>query len=810
MKHHQSTQQVVEWDWLRRSRCLSRCPPQRHASVGPSLHMCAIVSINVVVLALWQLVFSPLPALPQTTDGATPVMAPSLMQQGDDAYRRGAFEQAADTWQQAVQIAHQAGRPLDQSDAQVALAQSYLALGFQTRAAQSLELAAALAESAGDRSRQAAALDLLGQAYLAAGRPDPALESLENAQRLASEAGDQVRLATVHHTLGAVQVALKQDTEAIASYKEARRLADSTQTPTLAAIATINAGKVALTLGHWQDAQSQFDDALTQVRQLPDSHDKAYGLISIGLGYAGLRPQLPAAGDRLSVLAVDVLEEAGETAKALGDARAASYAFGHRGHLYEQERRYDDSLLLTRLAVGYAQQVHAPESLYRWEWQTGRILRAQNRLDQAIPAYQRAADLVQTLRPEMVAGVAETSSSFRESSGRLFFELADLLLQRASGTSSREEAQPYLTKAREAVELFKTAELRDYFRDECVDAFQQRPTKLEDVSRQAAILYPIILPDRTEMLVSLPDGMHRLTVPVRQEEITEETRAFRTFLQKETTREYLRRAQRLYDWLLRPLEAEFAKFHIDTLVVVPDGPLRTIPFAALHDGKQFVIAKYAVATTPGLNLTDPKPLARERIEVLSAGLSEAVQGFPPLPNTAEELDAIGSLYKTHRLLNQEFRVPTLEQEMKENPFTIVHIASHGKFERDVKKSFVLTFDDKLTMDRLNQVVGYFRFRDQPLELLSLSACQTAAGDDRAALGLAGIAIKAGARSALATLWFVNDEASSALVVEFYRQLKNPSISKAMALRQAQLTLMENPDFQHPIFWSPFLLLNNWL
>jgi CHAT domain-containing protein len=360
------------------------------------------------------------------------------------------------------------------------------------------------------------------------------------------------------------------------------------------------------------------------------------------------------------------------------------------------------------------------------------------------------------------------------------------------------------------VELFKTAELRDYFHDECVDAYQTRSTKLEDVSRQAAILYPIILPDRTELLVSLPDGLHRLTVPVRQEQLTEEVRAFRTMLQKETTREYLRRSQRLYDWLLRPLEPIFAQFNLDTLVIVPDGPLRMIPFAALHDGKQFLIAKYAVATTPGLNLTDPKPLARDRIEVLSAGLTEGVQGFPPLPNTEEELKAIGTLYKTHRLLNQEFRVPQLEQKMKENPFTIVHIASHGKFERDVKKSFVLTFDDKLTMDRLNQVVGYFRFRDQPLELLSLSACQTAAGDDRAALGLAGIAIKAGARSALATLWFVNDEASSALVIEFYNQLKDPSLSKAMALRQAQLKLLENPEFQHPIFWSPFLLLNNWL
>jgi CHAT domain-containing protein len=466
--------------------------------------------------------------------------------------------------------------------------------------------------------------------------------------------------------------------------------------------------------------------------------------------------------------------------------------------------------LLTRLAIGYAQQVHAPESLYQWEWQLGRVLRAQDKFDQAIASYQRAADLIQTLRPEMAVGTALSTASFREAGGRLYFELADLLLQRSGATTTREEAQPYLIKAREAIELFKTAELRDYFADECVDAFQTRQTKLEDVSRQAAIFYPIILPDRTELLVSLPDGMHRITVDIKQDELKAEALAFRRLLQKETTREYLRKGQRLYDLLLRPLEPEFAKFDINTLVVVPDGPLRAIPFSALHDGKQFLIAKYAVATTPGLNLTDPKPLGRERIEVLSAGLTEGVQGFPPLPNAAGELEAIGALYKTHRLLNEEFRVPQLEREMKENPFTIGHMAPHGKFERDAKKSFLLTFDEKLTMDPLSQVIGFFRFRDQPLELLSLSACQTAAGDDRAALGLAGIAIKAGARSALATLWFVSDEASSALVVEFYRQLKNTSHSKAMALRQAQLKLMENPDFQHPIYWSPFLLLSNWL
>jgi CHAT domain-containing protein len=767
----------------------------------------ATIGIALVTLGLPLLISASAPA--HTTDTEPAFPPGSLLHEGYDAFTRGAFEQAAEIWQQAVRSHHEAGQVVEESDARMALARAYLSLGFHSRAAQTLDVAVVLTQGK-DHSRQAAAMELLGQAYLAGGHPDAALETLQQARQLASQADNQIRLASIVHSLGAVQSVLQQDQEALASYAEARRLAASAHADTLVATSTINGAKTAVRMGAWQEARTLLDEALTQVHPLPESHDKAYNLISIGLGFTSLHAQLPDTGGRLHLQAAALLEEAGEVAKSIGDARAASYAFGYRGHLYELDRRYDETLLLTRLAIGYAQQVHAPESLYQWEWQLGRVLRAQDKIDQAILSYQRAADLVQTLRPEMAASTALAGASFREASGRLYFELADLLLQRSGLTATRDEAQPYLIKARDAIELFKTAELRDYFADECVDAYQTHHTKLEDVSRQAAILYPIILPDRTELLISLPDGMHRITVTIRQEELKQEALAFRRLLQKETTREYLRKGQRLYDLLLRPLEPEFAKFDINTLVVVPDGPLRMIPFSALHDGKQFLITKYALATTPGLNLTDPKPLDRERIEVLSAGLTESVQGFPALPNAAGELEAISGLYKTHRLLNQDFRVPQLEREMKENPFTIVHIASHGKFERDVKNSFLLTFDEKLTMDRLSQVVGYFRFRDQPLELLSLSACQTAAGDDRAALGLAGIAIKAGARSALATLWFVNDEASSALVIEFYRQLKNPAFSKAQALRQAQLKVMENPDFQHPIYWAPFLLLNNWL
>ena len=103
-----------------------------------------------------------------------------------------------------------------------------------------------------------------------------------------------------------------------------------------------------------------------------------------------------------------------------------------------------------------------------------------------------------------------------------------------------------------------------------------------------------------------------------------------------------------------------------------------------------------------------------------------------------------------------------------------------------------------------------QFRKEPLDLLTLSACETAAGDDLAALGLAGVAVKAGARSALATLWHINDAATSILIEEFYRQIQNPKTSRAVALQQAQIKLVHDPRYEHPAYWSPFLLINNWL
>ena len=360
-------------------------------------------------------------------------------------------------------------------------------------------------------------------------------------------------------------------------------------------------------------------------------------------------------------------------------------------------------------------------------------------------------------------------------------------------------------------ERFKSLELEDYFQDDCVAALQAKTRGVDNLSANTAALYPVVLPDRLELLVNLPSGMKKVTVAMNRAELTAQIRTLRLYLEKRTTRQYLPAAQALYKALILPIEPWLKEQSVDTLVFIPDGSLRTIPLAALHDGNQFLIEKFAIATSPGLTLTDPRTIPRKDTQILLNGLTEGVQDFSPLPFVEQELQQIADLYQSHTILkNEGFRVNNLREELADIPYRIVHIASHGQFNADNRETFVLAYDNKISMNTLEDLLGLSRYRNNPVELLTLSACQTAAGDDRAALGLAGVAIKAGARSALASLWFINDRASSVLVTEFYRQLQNPKLSKAKALQQAQLILLKQRRYRHPSLWAPFLLIGNWL
>lgn len=834
-------------------------PPPSHSQAS-----CVVPEMKAMTLLAVFFVCIVVAGQAWTTDtlAQEPVTPEKLMEQGQSAYQQGAFTPAMQYWTEAGRRYERDGKTREQIKAQVNLTQALYQTGHYKEAGAILVDSGKLADRIGDPLLKAIVQGRLGSVLFALGDNEQALRAIEEGLASARALDNSALAATMLNDQGSILTADGRYSSAVAAYTESSILAKASHQPSLTTIALINAGRATIQEGSLTTAKARLDIAAQEITSMPDSFDKANAWLSIGDAYeeivqprigdvssrnvvqrtllaakssrgVELQPgtpptQGPAATtppsdkqpsplDKRVEIGAPPLRQAAESywnaiqvATKIGDSRNESYGWGYLGHLYETQHRTDEALDLTRRAILAAQQVSSPESQYRWHWQTARLLRSKGQINDAIAAYQRAIETLQPIRSEFMVGGQNRRFSFRETTGNLFFELSDLLLHRASSTPDLAARQHLLGQAQDTVELYKAAELQDYFRDECVATARSTSTAIARESKTTAIVYPIILADRMELLVSMPSGLKQFIVPVTGDQLTEEIRAFRLGLEDRSNDAYRPHAQKLYQWLIRPMEAELTAAHITTLVFVPDGPLRTIPMAPLYDGTNFLIERYAVATTPGLTLTDPRPLNRNQIRLFSMGLTEAVQGFPALPYVGDELKAVQAIYGGKQVLNEEFRAGKVERDLSEQPYNMIHIASHGKVESDVTKSFVLTFDDRITMDRLSHLVGLFEMRTVPLELLTLSACETAAGDDRAALGLAGMAIKAGAKSALATLWFIDDEATAELITEFYKNLQDPATSKAMALQQAQLTLLKNPERAHPGLWAPFLLINNWL
>jgi len=713
----------------------------------------------------------------------------------------------------AAVSAAQTTDPLEASRALARNAERYQALGKYQPAVDQLQQALQLAGQAGDRVWEALLYGQLGGALLALQQLDAAGQALHSGLDIIATLDVPDTEAALRNNLGLLLLQRQQYPAAVSEFRRVVALAAQTGNDGLLAKAALSAAEAELQQGGDAAEVAAWTDqsALASARLAP-GRTGAYLLIRNAQLLRQLEAPATAGRTTWAVTAAERLQQAAAAAEAVDDSRAAAFAYGYLGELYEQQQRYAEALTLTDTAVFMAQQVHAPELRYRWEWQQARIYLALGKDEQALAAYRRAAATLQSIRAEFTASSEHIAAGFREDAAPLFLQLADLLLRRSDTAPDKPQQQALLKEARETVELLKTTELQDYFQDDCVAAVRARIRQLDEtIVPGTAVLYPIVLPGRLELLLSLQSGLVRYTVPVSGAELEAQVHLFRQRLEKRTTRQYLRQALQLYTWLIGPLESDLANNDVGTLVIVPGAALRAVPIAALHDGKDFLIRRYAVAMTPSLRLTDPRPIRRQDMTLLLNGLTESVQGFPPLVHVSSELESIQRLYGGDRYQDQSYLKDKVRQELIDKQYSIVHFATHGQFSGKVKDSFILTYDGKISMDDLEEFVGASWFRaEKPVELLTLSACETAAGDDTAALGLASVAIKAGARSALASLWSINDQASSELVSLFYKQLQDPEISKAQALQLAQVSFLEDLRYRHPSYWAPFLLIGNWL
>jgi CHAT domain-containing protein len=651
-----------------------------------------------------------------------------------------------------------------------------------------------LGEQAADErapaAEQARALALL--ALASAGAGDFSATRLAARRAVAIEGLAPAEASAIALDTGVALANIGDDDAALAAFERAAGAEDGgTRTRALANAATLSAraGR--------PDAVARSAKALAAIQSLDDPALRSALLVTVG-------DSLVTAGSRDRV-AYDVLKAGYESASAASNAGDAAQALGLIGSLQFVGGSTAEAARTLERASDLARAASDDVWGFRWQWMLGRVQRAGGDHAAALASFAKAVERLEESKSRHSLG-ARGTRVWRE----VYLDLADERLREAARAQDETSRQRSLVAARQALELSRAAEVEDFFNDPCIAARTARRTTPEEVDAKVAVIYPVPLDDRLEIIVGHRSGLARFTSPHTSRELAAAVQQLRVLLEKRTTRQYLRPARELYDALIRPIESHLAALGVQTLVIVPDGPLRTVPFAVLHDGKAFLVDRYALAVTPVASLTEPRALPASSIRALLSGLTEPRQGFAALPAVDEELKTLSALLNAPVYRDREFSSAALETALSKAPINLLHVASHGQFSRDPSETFVLTFDGHLTLAQLRRAIAAGKLREEPLELLTLSACQTATGDDRAALGLAGVALGAGARSALASLWAVNDESTSLLIEGFYENLVRKGMTKAAALRQAQIDLAHDERFAHPAYWAPFLVIGNWL
>jgi CHAT domain-containing protein len=507
------------------------------------------------------------------------------------------------------------------------------------------------------------------------------------------------------------------------------------------------------------------------------------------------------------------------------DLKTQSYALGYLGRLYEQHAQDSKEYLQTAkthtqkaLSIAQSLDLNAPELAYQWQWQLGRILeKTQSPHSEILSAYKAAFNTLQSLRQELVSSNRDLQFSFRDEVEPVYRKYVDLLLQ-------NNPSQDNLKEARNVIEALQLAELDDFFNDACITA---QESKLEDIASDTAVLYPILLDGKIAVIYTLSDSLIDYTIePLSNPQRFERTiNALINDLKEDINDNYQQYGQIIYDSLFSDKLKSFLRSNnqIKTLVFVLDGQLRNLPMATLYDGEKYLIEKYALAVAPGLNLLAPGSLNSLDLRILPGGLAQKAPSFDlvhtrlnPLSNALSELESIAQLFEnqTPVVLDESFTVEVIKSYFANVYYSIFHWVTHGQFSSNPEETFILTWNERLGVNQLNELIqSQAEFSSEPIELLVLSACETAEGDNRAALGLAGVSIRAGSRSTVATLWKVDDRATSEFMSQFYQEMIENKNTKAEALKTVQESFLSGEKgeaLRDPRFWAAFVLIGHWI
>ncbi|MBD2255718.1 CHAT domain-containing protein [Nostoc parmelioides] len=491
-------------------------------------------------------------------------------------------------------------------------------------------------------------------------------------------------------------------------------------------------------------------------------------------------------------------------ANSINNKRLMSYSNGLLGELQpEKAHTYFSE------ALSIAQSIQAWDIAYQWQQQLGKLYQQQGKYQEATQYYKVAIQNFSKIRDNLSTTNLDLQFSFYEKVEPIYRDYIRLLLS---------SSHPQLDKVIQAYEQLQLAELENYLR--CGKLEFIPINSIANLKNKPTIINIIDLGKSIEVIVRSPNqSLHHHSVNTKT--IRTSIEYFLNTLQDQGLADtqksvIIYHSQILYQGLIAPVKKHLPSS--GTLVFTLDNSFQSMPMSLLHDGRDYLFKNYSITTALGSRIRPPKALVKEQLKALIAGLSQfspsfnaqnAPPGLKPLPEVEKEVaDVKQQTRASIKLLNEQFTSDNFQQELKTAKFPIVHVTTHGQFSSDPEQTVLLAWDKPINIRELD---GWLKVQNNqdPIELLVLSACQTAKGNKRSTLGIAGVAAQAGARTTLASLWLVDAESTAMLIEQFYKGLNN-NLSKAEALRQAQLGLLSHPQYQHPYYWAGFVLVGSWL
>ncbi len=762
----------------------------------------------------------------------------SLGNLGNAYYRLGKYDKVIDFQLQSLAIAREIKDRHGEAQSLGSLGIVYQAIGKYDKAIESHLQYLTIAREIKDRLGEGQSLGNLGTSYQALGKYDKAIESHLQSLAISREIKDRHGEGSSLGSLGIAYYFLGKYDKAIEFSLQnlviARQVKDRQ-----------GEGSAMGNLGIAYDALGQYDKAiefqlqrLEIAREIKDRRGEGSSLGSLGIAYYFLGKYDKAIEFQLQSLAIS---------REIKDRLGEGQSLGNLGNVYYSLGKYGKSIEFHLQALGILREIKALSSEAVLLGNLGVSLNYLKQPELAVLFYKQSVNLHETIRRDIRKLDKGIQKSYLETVSSSYKHLAELLIK-----------QDRIMEALQVLDLLKVQELEDYFKNikgsdrsaqgvrllepekaisdkrlavsfdnsqeinsQLANQIQQLPKSeinkvpeyLQKIPQGTALLYPLILGDRLEIILFSPNTLpiHR-TVNITQDKLQSLVTEFKAGLMDEGSEDYKEPAKAMYNLLIKPIEAELAQNKTQTILYAPDGILRYIPLAALYDGKQWFAEKYRISNLIAYTLTDFAPQPKSPPNILAGAFGgkagERKFGQIALPATIKEVQAIANSFDNSlSLLEDDFSRATTESKFKN--YNILHFATHAEFNTGTPDNSFIIFGngDKIRLSELTD------WQIPNVELIVLSACQTGLGTLGSGVEILGFGYqvqKAGAKQAIASLWSVNDEGTQALMEAFYGELKKGDVTPTEALHRAQVSLIKSPKYNHPNYWSAFFAISNGL